>query len=106
MKFISAEQGEVCQGRGQEANNKKQPNKQITKTHNKKHNLVQPDREQSKFYGACLHELPLHSFTRGFSNISGEKSSGGEKEHKSEEKLDASNQDEITIQNIVQSSKN
>ena len=38
-----AEQGEVCQGRGQESNNKKQPKKHVTKNHNKKHNLVQPD---------------------------------------------------------------
>ena len=48
-----SEQGEVCQGRGQESNNKKQPKKHVTKNHNKKHNLVQPDREQCKFDGAC-----------------------------------------------------
>jgi hypothetical protein len=49
--------------------------------------------------------LSLYSFTRGFSHISGEKSSEGEKEHTLQEKLDSSNQDEIIIQPNVQSNE-
>ena len=50
-------------------------------------------------------KLSLYSFTRGFSHISGEKSSDGEKEHTLQEKLDSSNQDEIIIQPNVQSNE-